>query len=73
MTNRIDMIQEIHLHRDDVESITQFISKYPDAEFVTITSDSSSGIGSLVKASVKTAINGDFVTITKDIVDESHW
>jgi len=46
------MINTIHLHRDDVETILQFINKYPDQEYVTITSDSSSGIGSIVKASI---------------------
>jgi hypothetical protein len=67
------MINTIHLHRDDVETILQFINKYPDQEYITITSDSSSGIGSIVKASIKAPINGDWVTITKDIVDESSW
>jgi hypothetical protein len=63
----------VYLHRDDIETILQFIKKYPDAEFVTITSDSSSGIGSIIDASVKTIINEDFVTVTKHIVDESSW
>lgn len=63
----------IHLHRDDLVAILQFSTKYPDQEYVTITSDSSSGIGSIVTASIKAPINGDFVTITKDIVDESSW
>ena len=63
----------VYLHRDDIETILQFIKKYPDAEFVTITSDNSSGIGSIIDASVKTIINEDFVTVTKHIVDESSW
>jgi len=63
----------INLHRDDVETILQFIKKYPDVEYVTITSDSSSGIGSIVDASINTVINGDVVTLTKHIVDESSW
>ena len=67
------MINTIHLHRDDVTTIAQFLNKYPDTEYVTITSDSSSGIGSIIDASLKTVINGDFVTITKHIVDESSW
>ena len=63
----------IHLHRDDLTAILEFLNKYPDQEYITITSDSSSGIGSIVKVSIKAPINGDFVTITKDIVDESSW
>jgi hypothetical protein len=63
----------IHFHRDDLEAILEFFNKYRDVEFVTVTADSSSGIGTLLSASVKTPINGDFVTITKDIVDESSW
>jgi len=67
------MINTVHFHRDDVETILQFIKKYPEVEFVTVTSDSSSGIGSIIDASLKTVINGDVVTLTKHIVDESSW
>lgn len=63
----------VHLHRDDVETILQFIKKYPEVEYVTITSDNSSGIGAIVNASINTVINGDVVTLVKHIVDESSW
>jgi hypothetical protein len=63
----------IHLHRDDVETILQFIKKYPESEYVTVSYDSSSGIGSIIDASINTVINGDVVTLTKHIVDESSW
>ena len=63
----------VHLHRDDVETILQFIKKYPEVEYVTITMDSSSGIGAIVNASINTVINGDVVTLVKHIVDESSW
>lgn len=63
----------ISLHRDDVETILQFINKYPEVEYVTINADSSSGIGSIVDASINTVINSDVVTLTKHIVDESSW
>ena len=63
----------IHLHRDDVETILQFIKKYPEVEYVTVTSDTSSGIGSITNASINTVINGDSVTLVKHIVDESSW
>jgi len=63
----------ICLHRDDVETILQFVKKYPDVECVTINVDSSSCIGSIVDASINTEINGDVVTLTKHIVDETSW
>jgi hypothetical protein len=63
----------VHLHRDDVETILQFIKKYPEVEYVSITSDSSSGIGAIIDASINTVINGDVVTLVKHIVDESSW
>ena len=67
------MINTIHFHRDDVETILQFIKKYPEVEYVTVTSDTSSGIGAITNASINTIINGDVVTLTKHIVDESSW
>ena len=54
-------------------AIKTFCDKYPDSDYVTITVDSSSGIGSIVKVSLPTVINGDFVIIEKTIVDESSW
>jgi hypothetical protein len=67
------MINTVSLHRDDVETILQFIKKYPEVEYVTINSDNSSGIGAIIDASINTVINSDVVTLTKHIVDESSW
>lgn len=66
-------MNEVTLHRDDLETIMQFMKKYPEVGFTTISVDSSSGIGSIVKASVFTVVNGDAVSIVKTIVDESSW
>ena len=63
----------ISLHREDFKAITEFIGKYPESDYVTISVDSSSGIGSIVKVSINNVINGDAVTITKTLVDESGW
>lgn len=64
----------IYLHRDDIISIQKFLDSFPDKDTVQITSDNSSGIGSIIKASVIGAmVNGNVVTVTKDIVDESSW
>jgi len=66
-------MNQISLHRDDVETILQFIKKYPEVEYVTVSYDSSSGIGSIIDASINTVINGDIVTLTKHIVDVTSW
>jgi hypothetical protein len=67
------MTQEVILHKDDLNAILEFASKYPDSDYVTVSCDSSSGIGILVSASLRAIINEDAVIITKQIVDESSW
>ena len=67
-------MNEIYLHRDDLETILQFLKSFEDKDVVLVTSDNSSGIGSIIKASVIGAnVNGHVVTVTKDIVDETSW
>ena len=67
-------MNEIYLHRDDLETILQFLDSFPDRDIVLVTSDNSSGIGSIIKASIFGAtVNGNVVTVTKDIADESNW
>jgi hypothetical protein len=66
-------MKEVSLHKQDLVAILEFANKYETADYITISVDSSSGIGSLVKASLFSVVNGDAVTITKDIVDESSW
>jgi hypothetical protein len=66
-------MNEIHLHKDDLIAILEFANKYPDSDYVTISCDSSSGIGILVSASLRAIVNQDPVIITKQIVDESSW
>ena len=66
-------MNEVHLHKDDLVAILEFANKYPDSDYVTISCDSSSGIGILVSASLRAIINEDPVIITKQIVDESSW
>jgi hypothetical protein len=71
MTNKIDTI---YLHKDDLQTILQFLEAFPERDVVELTSDTSSGIGALIKASIIGAtVNGHVVTVTKDIVDESGW
>ena len=66
-------MNKLTLHREDLLAIKQFCDKYPEAEYITVTVDSSSGIGSIVKVSLPAFINGDMVKIEKTIVDESGW
>jgi hypothetical protein len=66
-------MSEVVLHRDDLVAILAFSNKYPESDYITVSVDSSSGIGSLVSASLRTVINEDPVIITKQIVDESSW
>jgi len=67
------MTKEVILHKDDLNAILEFANKYPDSDFVTVSCDSSSGIGILVSASIRAMVNQDAVIITKQIVDESSW
>ena len=66
-------MNEVILHKDDLVAILEFANKYPDSDYVTISCDSSSGIGSLVSVSIRAIVNSDPVIITKQIVDESSW
>jgi hypothetical protein len=66
-------LSEVILHKDDLIAILEFASKYPDSDYVTVSCDSSSGIGILVSASLRAVVNKDAVIITKQIVDESSW
>ena len=67
------MKHQISLHREDLVAIMEFIDKYPQSDFITISVDSSSGIGSIIEVSLPTVINGDLVTVSKTITDESSW
>jgi len=67
------MAQEVILHKDDLKAILEFANKYPDSDYVTVSCDSTSGIGILVSASIRAMVNEDPVIITKQIVDESSW
>lgn len=66
-------MNKLSVHQEDLIAIKEFCDKYPEADYVTISVDSSSGIGSIVKVSLPTVVNGDFVIIEKTIVDESSW
>lgn len=67
-------MNEIYLHRDDLVSIQKFLDSFPDKDIVLLTADSSSGIGTLLTASiVGVLVNNQVVNVSKPIVDESSW
>ena len=66
-------MNKVSLHKDDLLAIIKFADKYTDSDYITIEVDSSSGIGSIVTASIPAVVNGDMVVIKKTIVDESSW
>ena len=66
-------MDKVSLHKDDLLAIIKFADKYTDSDYITIEVDSSSGIGSIVTASIPAVVNGDMVVIKKTIVDESSW
>lgn len=67
-------MNEVYLHKDDLQKIIDFLNAFPNADTVLITSDNSSGIGAIVKAHIPHTVVNDYnVTVTMDIVDESSW
>lgn len=67
-------MNKIYLHRDDLVSIQEFMDSFPDKEFVELTADSSSGIGTILTATIRSVdLNGNLVDVSKTIVDESSW
>ena len=67
-------MSEIYLDRHDLKNILDFLNDFPDQEVVQVTADSSSGIGTVIKATIIGAtVNGNIVTVTKHIVDEAGW
>ena len=64
----------IFLHKDDLQTIMQFVQAFPDTDTVEIKSDSSSGIGNIITATLHHVdLNGMLVSVTKNIVDETSW
>lgn len=73
-------MQEIYLHRDDLEKILRFVDEINPADdtrlgagHVKISYDNSSGIGAIVTASVTAKIGENYGEFTIGIVDETSW
>lgn len=73
-------MQEITLHRDDLETILKMVDQINPADatklaagYVTIYCDQSSGIGSIIEAEVDVDLNGMRGKFKQTIVDDSSW
>jgi len=61
------------LNRQTLIDIVELMTRFPDADYVDIEVDSSSGIGSIVTAEIPITlneVNGKFKTT---LMDESDW
>lgn len=64
----------MYLHLQDLESIIDFMKKFEGAEIVEVTADSSSGIGTVVTATLHhVEVNGVQVAVSKIISDVENW
>lgn len=63
----------LHLNKGELESILEFLNKYPAESLTTLRWDSSSGIGTVLTAEVRTRINNDYVAVVKTITDQTSW
>lgn len=63
----------LHLNKTELQEILEFVNKYPDVHMATLNWDSSSGIGKILTAEVRTRINNDYVAVVKTITDQTSW
>ena len=67
------MTQRIMIMRDELKKIVEVLEKFPDAAYIEIEKDSSSGIGFSLKTAVPLNIDGTAGMFTMDITDVSNW
>ena len=59
--------------RDELKKIVEVLEKFPDAAYIEIEKDSSSGIGFSLKTAVPLDIDGTTGMFTMDLTDVSNW
>ena len=59
--------------RDELKKIVEVLEKFPDAAYIEIEKDSSSGIGFYLKTAVPLDIDGTTGMFTMDLTDVSNW
>lgn len=69
------MAHEVILTRQNAVSLATLLAAFGDEiSFVRLKADSSSGIGTIVTATIdNVVINGQYGSFTKALVDESGW
>lgn len=66
-------MNKIYLHKEDIKAIEQFMDAF-DSNSVEVTSENSSGIGAVVKATIPSIeVKGITVNVTRVISDENDW
>jgi hypothetical protein len=64
----------MYLHREDLKALQEFLDTFPDANVVEVDADSSSGIGSIITATIHAVdVRGVKVNVSKVIADETSW
>ena len=67
-------MDSLYLSREDVETLKQLFQEFPDQNKIEVTSDTSSGIGAIVKATFHNVpIFGKPSSITFTLADEENW
>ena len=63
----------MYLHKDDLKLISEIVSEFPDVDNFKLESDTSSGIGSVLKLIVSTKVMGRDADITFEISGVENW
>jgi hypothetical protein len=61
------------LHRKDIELISEIVAEFPDIQTFKIDSDSTSGIGTIVKLTLTTKVMGRDADVTFEISGVKDW
>ena len=67
------MTQRMMIMRDELKQIVEVLEKFPDAAYIEIEKDSSSGIGFSLKTAVPLDIDGTVGMFQVDLTDVSKW
>lgn len=63
----------MYLHKNDLKLISEIVSEFPDVDTFKLESDSSSGIGSVLKLIVSTKIMDRDADVTFEISGVENW
>jgi hypothetical protein len=64
---------KVIIMRDELKQIVEVLEKFPDAAYVEIQKDASSGIGFTLKTAVPLEVDGTVGMFTVDLTDASNW